>query len=59
VRDGKVPFGTSDLERWQYITSMERLLQLPVRVVHGGHFPSYSGDRHRQLITDWLQAKGR
>ena len=59
VYDGELIEGTSDLERWQYITSMERLLALPVRVVHGGHFPSYSGERHQELIRAWLKAKGR
>ncbi len=59
VYDGELIEGTSDLERWQYRASMERLLALPVRVVHGGHFPSYSGDRHRALIRDWLAAKDR
>ena len=59
VYDGELIEGTSELEQWQYIVSMERLLALPVRVVHGGHFPSYSGERHRELITDWLKAKGR
>ncbi len=41
-----------------YIASMERLLRLPVRVVHGGHFPSYGGERHREIIRAWLEAKG-
>jgi hypothetical protein len=36
---------------------MERLLTIPARVVHGGHFPSFSGARYRQLITDWLGQK--
>lgn len=58
VYDGELIEGTTDLENTQYIASMERLLKLPVRVVHGGHFPSYSGERHRQLITDWLASKG-
>lgn len=58
VYDGELIEGTTALENTQYITSMERLLKLPVRVVHGGHFPSYSGERHRQLITDWLASKG-
>ena len=40
-----------------YISSMERLLTLPVQVVHGGHFPSYGGDRHRDIIRSWLTAK--
>ena len=41
-----------------YIASMERLLELPVRVVHGGHYPSYDRDRHREIITTWLKGKG-
>ena len=42
-----------------YLTSMRRLLELPVTVVHGGHFPSFDGKRYRQLIRDWLEAKER
>jgi glyoxylase-like metal-dependent hydrolase (beta-lactamase superfamily II) len=41
-----------------YIASMKRLRDLPVRIVHGGHFPSFSGERLRMLIEDWLAAKG-
>ena len=37
-----------------YVQSMERLLKLPVRVVHGGHFPSFGGDRFCSLIRDFL-----
>lgn len=40
-----------------YLASMERLLRLEVRLVHGGHFPSFSGERYRDLITGWLDAK--
>lgn len=40
-----------------YLASMERLLKIPARIVHGGHFPSFSGERYRQLITDWLTEK--
>jgi hypothetical protein len=36
---------------------MERLLKIPARIVHGGHFPSFSGERYRQLITGWLNEK--
>lgn len=39
-----------------YIASMKRLRQLPVRTVHGGHFPSFSGARLHRLIDDWLRA---
>jgi glyoxylase-like metal-dependent hydrolase (beta-lactamase superfamily II) len=42
-----------------YVASMERLLALPVRIVHGGHFPSLGTDRYRAIISGWLRAKGR
>jgi glyoxylase-like metal-dependent hydrolase (beta-lactamase superfamily II) len=41
-----------------YVRSMRRLLALPVRVVHGGHFPSYGAARHRAIIEAWLRSKG-
>ena len=42
-----------------YLTSLERLRRLPVRVVHGGHFPSFGAERHRQLIDDYIAGKRR
>lgn len=57
VYDGELVEGTSWLEQWQYRVSMERLLRLPVRVVHAGHYPSYSGVRHKEMITAWLHGK--
>lgn len=59
VYDGPLIEGTTPQEAVEYHASMTRLLALPVRVVHGGHFPSYDGARHRQIITDWLRAKER
>lgn len=40
-----------------YVASMERILDLPVRVVHGGHFPSFDGSRYRWLVRAYLEAK--
>ena len=37
-----------------YVRSMERLLSFSVRVVHGGHFPSFGGERFRSLIQAFL-----
>jgi glyoxylase-like metal-dependent hydrolase (beta-lactamase superfamily II) len=37
-----------------YAQSLARLRELPVRVVHGGHFPSFSGERMRLLIDTWF-----
>ena len=42
----------SDLH--DYIESMKRIIDLPVRVVHGGHFPSFDGVRYQELIKDYL-----
>lgn len=41
-----------------YIATMKRIHDLPVRVVHGGHYPSFDGARYRELIKAWLEAKG-
>lgn len=38
-----------------YANSMRRLNALPVRIVHGGHFPSFSGKRLNVMIDDWLR----
>lgn len=40
-----------------YVESMKRIYDLPVRVVHGGHFPSFDGDRYRELIRAYIAEK--
>ncbi len=40
-----------------YIKTMERLLDLPVTVVHAGHDPSFGRDRLRELVTAYLTAR--
>jgi glyoxylase-like metal-dependent hydrolase (beta-lactamase superfamily II) len=40
-----------------YVRSMERLRDLPVRVVHGGHFPSFGRERFVELIDRYLNEK--
>lgn len=40
-----------------YLASMERLRALPVRIVHGGHFPSFGRDRYLELIDCYLRSK--
>ena len=40
-----------------YVATMERLLSIPARVVHGGHFPSFDGKRLRVLIRRYLDEK--
>lgn len=45
----------SDVE--DYIDSMVRLKELPVRSVHGGHWASFGRDRLLTLIDDYLAGK--
>ncbi|MCY3770340.1 MAG: MBL fold metallo-hydrolase [Gammaproteobacteria bacterium] len=57
VYDGPLVEDTYHADLSRYIASMKRLLSYPVRVVHGGHFPSYDGKRHREIICAWLDEK--
>lgn len=59
VYDGPLVEDAYHSDIGDYIASMERLLRLPVRVVHGGHFPSYDGARHQAIVEAWLQEKLR
>ena len=58
VYDGALIESDDPSEMEHYVASMKRLLELPVQTVHGGHFPSYDGARHREIITKWLRDKG-
>jgi glyoxylase-like metal-dependent hydrolase (beta-lactamase superfamily II) len=52
---GPLAYDESNAEEMrQYVTSMKRLLDLPVRVVHGGHYPSCGQDRMRTIIREFL-----
>ena len=59
VYDGPLIEDTYHSNAKDYHASMVRLYDLPVRVVHGGHFPSYDGARHKAIIKNWLEEKGR
>ena len=56
VYDGPLIENTYHANAEDYVRSMKRLLDFPVRVVHGGHFPSYGRERHRAIIRAWLEA---
>jgi len=57
VYDGPLIDDTYHSDVAAYVASMERILDLPVRVVHGGHFPSFDGSRYRRLVRAYLEAK--
>lgn len=54
VYDGPLIEDTYHANAQDYYKSMVRLLELPVRTVHGGHFGSYDQVRHQQIIRSWL-----
>ena len=56
VYDGQLIEETYHSNAADYYRSMVRLYDLPVRVVHGGHFPSYDGARHRTIVRAWLDS---
>ena len=59
VYDGPLIEDTYHSDPQDYHASMVRLFDLPVRMVHGGHFPSYGADRHKAIIRAWLDEKVR
>ena len=54
VYDGPLIEDTYHSNIADYVTTMERLRDLPVSIVHGGHFPSFGPTRYRQLIDEYL-----
>lgn len=58
VYDGPLIEDTYHANPDHYVASMKRLHDLPVRLVHGGHFPSFDGARLKHLIREWLGGKG-
>lgn len=55
IYDGQLIEDTWHSNISAYIKSIHRLNALPVRTVHGGHFPSFSGKRLKIMIDDWLR----
>jgi glyoxylase-like metal-dependent hydrolase (beta-lactamase superfamily II) len=44
-----------DSDRSAYRRTMQRLLDLPIHIGHGGHGPSFSRDRMREIATTYLR----
>jgi glyoxylase-like metal-dependent hydrolase (beta-lactamase superfamily II) len=40
-----------------YVATLRRLYELPVNVVHGGHYPSFGRGRFRELIDDYVRGR--
>jgi glyoxylase-like metal-dependent hydrolase (beta-lactamase superfamily II) len=59
VYDGPLIDDAYHSDRVAYRATFERLRDLPVTVVHGGHFPSFGPTRYRQIIDEYLTGARR
>jgi len=41
----------------QYLDTMHRLREIPVRIVHAGHYASFGRERYLDLIDEYLAGK--
>ena len=57
IYDGPLLDKLADSSIDQYCVTMERLMALPVAVVHAGHDPGFGRDRLRQLAAAYLQRR--
>ncbi|MGA2776706.1 MAG: MBL fold metallo-hydrolase [Steroidobacteraceae bacterium] len=57
VYDGPLIDDAFHSNRKDYVETMQRLRALPVRTVHGGHYPSFGRDRYRELIDDYVSGR--
>jgi glyoxylase-like metal-dependent hydrolase (beta-lactamase superfamily II) len=57
VYDGPLIDDAYHSNRDDYLATMHRLAELPVSVVHGGHYPSFGRERFRELLDDYAQGR--
>lgn len=57
IYDGPLLDELLDSNITDYCVTMERLLELPVEVVHAGHDPSFGRERLRQIARDYLDKR--
>ena len=54
IYDGPLIDTAYHSNRADYLDTLVRLRELPVSIVHGGHFPSFGRDRLQSLIDDYV-----
>jgi glyoxylase-like metal-dependent hydrolase (beta-lactamase superfamily II) len=57
VYDGPLVDDAFHSDQPAYLDTMRRLRELPVDIVHGGHFPSFGRQRYRQLIDEYIAGR--
>lgn len=59
IYDGMLIDDLADSDRVAYCRTMQRLLDLPIRIGHGGHGPSFDRARMRQIASSYLRRRQR
>ncbi|MDX8444562.1 MBL fold metallo-hydrolase [Mesorhizobium captivum] len=59
IYDGMLIDDLPDSDRAAYCRTMQRLLDLPIRIGHGGHGPSFNGQRMREIASAYLRRRER
>jgi glyoxylase-like metal-dependent hydrolase (beta-lactamase superfamily II) len=57
IYDGPLLDELPDSDIPTYVSTMRRLEQLPARIVHAGHDPSFDGSKLRQLARQYLERR--
>ena len=57
IYDGPLIDDAYHSDRDDYLATMAKLRDLPVTVVHGGHFPSFGATRFRQIIDEYCAGR--
>jgi glyoxylase-like metal-dependent hydrolase (beta-lactamase superfamily II) len=57
VYDGPLIDDAYHSDRTVYADTLEALRDLPIAIIHGGHFPSFGPTRLRQLIDEYVAGK--
>ncbi|MEZ5924281.1 MAG: MBL fold metallo-hydrolase [Hyphomicrobiaceae bacterium] len=57
IYDGPLIDDAYHSDRATYVETLERMRDLDVTIVHGGHFPSFGRVRYRQVIDEYLLGK--
>jgi glyoxylase-like metal-dependent hydrolase (beta-lactamase superfamily II) len=55
IYDDRLIDDLPDSDKTTYISTMQRLLDLPIRIGHGGHGPSFDGRRMREIATAYIE----
>jgi glyoxylase-like metal-dependent hydrolase (beta-lactamase superfamily II) len=55
IYDDRLLDDLPDSDRAAYRRTMQRLLDLPIRIGHGGHGPSFDGKRMREIASVYLR----